>query len=204
MFLGSDFIWRLTIFMASITGLEGASVSRQEPPPGEEPELPACQCQSDNSQPVCGTNDESYDNFCLLRCASRSIPSLGGKCRGRCPCPDAPKDLKKICDVPDGLCPPNIPKGQRCGTDNVTYADTCKFICAQQTIDGLGIKCAGACPCPKAESSCSRCPEEYRPICGTDNITYGNYCIFACARLTRPGLSPDCRHECPCTVDTNS
>ncbi|OWA52816.1 hypothetical protein BV898_17259 [Hypsibius exemplaris] len=193
------FAW-IVLFLFSPLGSDSAAVpeNRQEPV-GE-----SCECPSDSSMPVCGTNGKTYDSFCKLRCASRFIPALGGKCRGSCPCPAASPMTKMMCDLSDGLCPANIPKGQICGTDNITHADSCKFICAQQFTEDLGVQCGGACPCAKAGTECSRCTEEYTPICGTNGITYGNQCMFACARLTIKELFPSCRQECPCSVEVSS
>ncbi|GAV08518.1 hypothetical protein RvY_18197-2 [Ramazzottius varieornatus] len=111
-----------------------------------------------------------------------------------------------ICELIDN-CPAQIPRGQLCGTDNTTYKDSCSFLCAQLTFDGikeLGVQCGGACPCPKAGSPCSRCNEDYTPICGSDNNTYGNHCMFACGRLANPSIVPSCRNECPCQFSNDA
>lgn len=41
-----------------------------------------------------------------------------------------------------------------------------------------------------AEGPCSKCPEEYRPLCGSNGVTYGNQCMFSCARITNASKFP--------------
>ncbi|GAV08519.1 hypothetical protein RvY_18197-4 [Ramazzottius varieornatus] len=55
-----------------------------------------------------------------------------------------------------------------------------------------------------AGSPCSRCNEDYTPICGSDNNTYGNHCMFACGRLANPSIVPSCRNECPCQFSNDA
>lgn len=45
------------------------------------------------------------------------------------------------------------------------------------------------------------CSRMYRPVCGTNNITYGNPCTLRCAASTIKGLSMKFRR--PCASDSD-
>jgi len=82
-----------------------------------------------------------------------------------------------------------------CGSDFLTYGNECEFNCAKADLPDLTILSRGPCqerrPIPKSfddEGFCM-CTTEYRPVCGSDGITYGNICEFNCERNKHPTLA---------------
>lgn len=88
-----------------------------------------------------------------------------------------------------------------CGTNNITYGNGCELGCAQDIDPSVQVRCQGECSqCASPGPSCV-CNKIYHPVCGTDNITYGNDCQFGCAQRENPNLAKNCDDECskcPC------
>lgn len=79
-----------------------------------------------------------------------------------------------------------------CASDNVTYTNYCLFECEKKHNPELEFIYFGECDqthivLPAEEEYCV-CTSEYFPICGSDNKTYDNECIFQCNQRKRTNL----------------
>lgn len=88
-----------------------------------------------------------------------------------------------------------------CGSDDVTYANKCLFLCEKEIKSDLKIKNEGIC-IPNEFSlepiNCI-CTLIYAPVCGSDGITYSNDCHLKCAQKQKVDLKP--RHDGECNED---
>lgn len=130
----------------------------------------ACPCEY-RFNPVCGSNNITYFNRCLLDCNNdiyrNQYPPVLAQNEGEC------RNDECICqDV-------SLPV---CTLDGQTYPNECELNC--ENINRMNHKvpilylafraaCNGyACPCTDIAA----------PVCGTDNILYRNKCVLDCAR----------------------
>ena len=121
-----------------------------------DPHCPVC---NDVFNPVCGVNGVTYSNLCKLKECGRIEKSNDGPCG----VPDyrAPVELR--------MCKCEFRFRPACGSDNVTYQDSCVLNCAGQRIQNKG-SCMRKCGCTKI----------YRPVCATNRETYDNACEMRC------------------------
>ncbi|XP_006138151.1 ovomucoid-like [Pelodiscus sinensis] len=153
--------------------------------------------------PVYGTDGMMYDNICFL-CAAKwksggklSLQHAGLKridCRRYY---GQSKDPRKInCDRM---------YAPVCGTNGVTYVNACR-LCVE-ILNGAAIDLAHKGKCKKKDD-CSEysksqkrkhifCPTIYRPVCGTDGITYANKCSLCSAR-EKTGVNIGIKYEGTC------
>ena len=139
-----------------------------------------------NVSKVCGKDLKTYDNECYAHCAGTTVTH-----KGHC----VLKDKEKC------LCPQiYLPV---CGDDGKTYSNNCELNCA-------GIKLAHYGKCKDIDQDHDNCRSKYymsafKPVCGTNNITYYNKQLLACDKGISMQYEGHCKpiyiKNCNCPIN---
>ncbi|KAJ3416987.1 hypothetical protein HDV05_007469 [Chytridiales sp. JEL 0842] len=138
--------------------------------------------------PVCASNRVTYGNECEFENAKCADASLSMSFQGTC---EEPKTCNNAC--------PKI-YDPVCASNGVTYGNECEFENAKCADDSLTVNFQGTCNAASvlSKKSCDRpCPRNFRPVCGSNGITYGNQCLFNNAQCAQPMLTITSQGECP-------
>ncbi|XP_075738837.1 agrin isoform X4 [Rhipicephalus microplus] len=168
---------------------------------------PSCHCPpcSEEFEPVCGSDGNSYPNECKLRretcqrstaSGGSALPPVAVAHLGLCsdPCDGRQCPFYGVCEGGAHCgCPPPCPSpvdDPVCGSDGVTYANECELrraSCRHQR--ALAVASRGACDlcrgvgcelgarCESGVCVCPRdCPEGLEPVCDSRGQPYANEC----------------------------
>lgn len=143
-----------------------------------------CACAKDFN-PVCGSDDQTYSNECLLNCHKLKRKNLRLKHRGECGNEIIIQDELPIeCVCSRAYFP-------LCGSDDKTYSNECTLNCARKSNENLSIQFQGECSdvhiLPIIINDCM-CPAIYIPLCASDGNTYSSKCHLQCEQRHKIGL----------------
>ncbi|XP_021707501.1 serine protease inhibitor dipetalogastin-like [Aedes aegypti] len=175
-------------------------------------ELMACLTPTENVgdqqskyDPICGTDGFSYYNKYQMKCMAKAIPSVDFAFYGRCPNEPMFLPLESARGTELLGNQAEFDKFQRClescnafspvcGNDQKTYSSPCALQCAKAHRPKLDVKASGF--CKEDQTVDDKCPEILQPFCGSDGITYLNYCQFKFAQLGEKDLLPAHMGDC--------
>ncbi|XP_023187509.1 agrin isoform X3 [Xiphophorus maculatus] len=184
---------------------------------------PVCECTEActlTSDPVCGSDGQSYRSPCEMRAMGCTLQK-DIRIQHKGPCDEACSNCSfgAICDAQSGrcVCPSECVESHQpvCGSDGHTYQSECELnvrSCTEQV--ELRVVSQGECKmcgntvcsfgarCVEKKCECLQCSgEASAPVCGSDGITYSNECELnrsACEHKRKIDVAKhgSCEEEC--------
>ncbi|KAG2515894.1 hypothetical protein JM16_007678 [Phytophthora kernoviae] len=165
-------------------------------------------------EPVCGSDGKTYGNTCVFgveKCLSGD-DTLEIVYEGECSSGygSAGSGSDEVCQQEFVCLTVYKPV---CGSDGQTYGNDCELKRAQCTDPTLTLAYTGECGSGSngdddsaSSGDCDNraCTEEFRPVCGSDGITYGNKCVFHIAQCANETLALASEGRCPTTSGSTS
>ncbi len=137
-------------------------------------------CAFDAAGPVCGCDEQTYFSECEANIAGVSIVSQGEceiACTANADCGEQEACIDGTCQATEVVCGGNSPNPGRCAADEFC-------LIAPQDLCGAA-DAPGTC-----QKQPLNCDAVYNPVCGCDNVTYGNECTAWAngASVAAPGV----------------
>uniref|UniRef100_A0A8C6WKB2 Agrin n=1 Tax=Neogobius melanostomus TaxID=47308 RepID=A0A8C6WKB2_9GOBI len=184
---------------------------------------PVCECPEvcpQTSDPVCGSDGQSYGSPCEMRAMSCALQkAIHIQHKGPCDEACANCSFGAICDAQSSqcVCPSECVDSHQpvCGSDGTTYNSECELhvrACKEQMelrvvsqgeckTCGSAV-CAWGARCVQNKCECPQCPDEPPSrVCGSDGTTYDSECLLrmaSCLQKRRIDLAKagSCDEDC--------